>query len=338
MKHTFLERLADPRPIILDGATGTELERLGVDTSTPIWSAMALLNAPELVEQVHRSYVAAGAEVIITNTFRTHRRNLESIGMGNRAAELTARAVALARRAVNSADHPAWVAGSIAPLEDSYSANALPREVYLAEHAEMAHHLASAGVDLLLIETISTIREAEAAAEAAHALGLPYGVSFICKSEGNMFSGERLADAVAAVLPHKPDFFGVNCTAAPELHRALRELRAATDGARPRPPTRRSMPTTRGYGLRVALAWSAAAAAPAPRTLQPSPIYNRRPDCYRLTITPSRYTRPALRLTTRSSPPRMSTAICCPPCDPSLPSKASAFSTWAAAADASRCC
>jgi homocysteine S-methyltransferase len=226
---TFLERLADPRPIILDGATGTELERLSVDTNTPIWSAMALVNSPELVEQVHRSYVAAGAEVIITNTFRTHRRNLESIGVGERAAELTARAVTLARRAVDSADHPAWVAGSIAPLQDSYSANALPREVYLAEHAEMAHHLAAAGVDLLLIETISTIREAEAAAEAAHALGLPYGVSFICKADGNMFSGERLADAVAAVLVHKPDFFGVNCTAAPELHRALRELRAATE-------------------------------------------------------------------------------------------------------------
>lgn len=226
---TFLERLTDPRPVILDGATGTELERLGVHTDTPIWSAMALLNAPELVEQVHRSYVEAGAEVIITNTFRTHRRNLETVGMGERAAELTVRAVELARRAVDAGDHPAWVAGSMAPLEDSYSANALPREVYFAEHSEMARNLAAAGVDLLLIETISTIREAEAAAEAAHATGPPFGVSFICKADGNMFSGERLADAVKAVLPHAPNFFGVNCTAAPELHRALRELRAATE-------------------------------------------------------------------------------------------------------------
>jgi homocysteine S-methyltransferase len=226
---TFLERLGDPRPIILDGATGTELERLGVDTTTPIWSAMALVNSPELVQQVHRSYIKAGAEVIITNTFRTHRRNLEAVGMGDRAAELTARAVQLARRAVDGADHPAWVAGSIAPLEDSYSANALPREVYLAEHSQMAHHLAAAGTDLLLIETISTIREAEAAAEAAHALDLPYGVSFICKTDGNLFSGESLADAVKAVLLHQPNFFGINCTAAPELPRALRHLRAATN-------------------------------------------------------------------------------------------------------------
>lgn len=226
---TFLERLAEPRPMILDGATGTELERLGVDTNTPIWSAMALVNSPELVEQVHRNYINAGAEIIITNTFRTHRRNLDTVGMGDRAAELTARAVQLARRAVEAADHPAWVAGSIAPLEDSYSANALPREVYLAEHSQMAHHLAAAGVDLLLIETISTIREAEAAAEAAHALDLPFGVSFICKSDGNMFSGESLADAVKAVLPHQPNFFGINCTAAPELHRALRNLRTATN-------------------------------------------------------------------------------------------------------------
>jgi homocysteine S-methyltransferase len=225
---TFLQRLADPRPILLDGATGTELERRGVDTSTPIWSAMALLDSPQLVEQIHRDYLDAGAEVIITNTFRTHRRNLEKMGMGDEAARLTALAVAIAQKAIRASGRQAFAAGSMAPLEDSYSANALPREVYLAEHTEMARNLAAAGVDLLLVETISTIREAEAAAQAAHATGLPYGISFICKVDGRMFSGESLADAVKAVDKHSPNFLGINCSAAPTLHAALAQLSAAT--------------------------------------------------------------------------------------------------------------
>jgi homocysteine S-methyltransferase len=226
--NSFLQRLADPRPILLDGATGTELERRGVDASTPIWSGMALLDAPQLIEQIHRDYLDAGAEVIITNTFRTHRRNLEKIGMGDEAARLTTLAVAIAQKAVRASGRQAFVAGSMSPLEDSYSANALPPEVYLAEHTEMARNLAAAGVDLLLIETISTIREAEAAAQAAHATGLPYGVSFICKADGRMFSGESLADAVKAVEKHSPNFLGINCSAAPTLHIALAQLRAAT--------------------------------------------------------------------------------------------------------------
>lgn len=225
---TFLNRLADPRPILLDGAMGTELERRGADTSTPLWSAKALLDHPELVEQIHRDYLAAGAEVLITNTFRTHRRNLEQAGLGERAAELTKLAVVLAQNAVRASGRSAFVAGSMAPLEDSYTANALPRATYLAEHGEMAATLTAAGVDLLLVETISTIREADAAAQAARATGLPYGVSFICKADGRMFSGELLAEAVKSVEPHQPNFFGINCSAAPSLQAALENLRAAT--------------------------------------------------------------------------------------------------------------
>ena len=224
----FLLRLADARPILLDGAMGTELERRGADTSTPLWSAQALLDQPELVEQIHRDYLAAGAEVLITNTFRTHRHNLEPAGLGDRAAELTALAVALAQNAVRASDRKAFVAGCMGPLEDSYTANALPRATYLAEHEQIATNLAAAGVDLLLVETMSTIREAEAAAQAARATGLPYGVSFICKADGRMFSGEPVADAVKAVKPHQPDFFGINCSAAPTLQTALANLSAAT--------------------------------------------------------------------------------------------------------------
>lgn len=229
MMSTFLQRLADPRPILLDGATGTELERRGVDTSTPIWSAMALIDTPKIVEQVHRDYLDAGAEVIITNTFRTHRLNLEKVGMGDEAGRLTTLAVAIAQKAVRASGKQAFVAGSMAPLEDSYSTDKPhSRQVYLQAHGDMARNLAAAGVDLLLIETMKDIVEAEAAAEAAKSTGLPFGVSFICAPDGDLLSGESLADAVKAVEKHQPNFLGINCAAANTLDRALRQLGSLT--------------------------------------------------------------------------------------------------------------
>src|SRR5262245_41106780 len=113
----FRDRLAGTQPILLDGATGTELNRRGVDTSLPLWSAAALLRAPEVVRQIHADYVASGAQAITANTFRTHERNLRASGLADArrlASELTAQAVALARSAAGAL---AWVAGSQAPLE-----------------------------------------------------------------------------------------------------------------------------------------------------------------------------------------------------------------------------
>jgi homocysteine S-methyltransferase len=208
---------------------GTELERRGVDTSTPIWSAMALLDGVEVVEQIHRDYLDAGAEVIITNTFRTHRRNLEKVGMGDEAARLTSLAVAIAQKAVRDSGRNAWVAGSMAPLEDSYStAKPSNHQEYLDAHTEMAQNLSAAGVDLLLIETMKYIREAEAAAEAASKTGRPFGVSFICKADGNLLSGEGIQDAVKEVEKHGPAFVGINCTPAAAIDRALAQLLAIT--------------------------------------------------------------------------------------------------------------
>lgn len=121
----FVNRLLDSQPLLLDGATGTELNRRGVDTSLPLWSAAALLDAEAVVRQVHTDYVDAGAELVTANTFRCHARNLANAGLAQRAAELTRRAVQLARDA--SAGR-AYVAGSQAPLEDCCSSSCVPAE------------------------------------------------------------------------------------------------------------------------------------------------------------------------------------------------------------------
>lgn len=225
----FLERLQKPGPILMDGATGTELERRGLDSSTPIWSALALLEAPKLVEQVHREYLRAGAELLTANTFRTQRRALGKLGMGDEAARLAQLAVSIAQQAAQAEGRPAFIAGSMAPLEDCYTPErVLPDEELLPAHREIARNLAAAGVDLLLVETMNTAREAAAAARAAQESGLPFGVSFVCRDDGHLLSGESIAEAVRAVEPYNPHFLSINCTPAPTLSAALSQLRAAT--------------------------------------------------------------------------------------------------------------
>ena len=153
----FLTRLKKPEPILLDGATGTELARRGVNTGLPLWSANALLNddGMRVLHQIHTDYLKAGAEIITANTFRTHVRALAPSGNGHRALELTRRAVEIARTAIDEAseDVPRFVAGSISTLEDCYIPSMVPPDDECrAEHSERVHHLIESGVDLLLLE------------------------------------------------------------------------------------------------------------------------------------------------------------------------------------------
>lgn len=227
----FLTRLKQSKPVLLDGATGTELTRRGVDTGLPLWSANALLTEEgrQMLQQIHADYLAAGAEVITANTFRTHVRALAPSGNGRRAAELTRCAVELARAAIaeTPGNTPRFVAGSISTLEDCYSPHLVPPEDECrAEHSERVHHLVECGVDLFLLETFNTIREAVIAAKLATLTGMPAIVSFVCDSSGRILSGETLTQAAGQLLPLGVVALGVNCGPTPSLAAPLAELRA----------------------------------------------------------------------------------------------------------------
>jgi len=248
----FSTRLAMGELLLLDGATGTELARRGIDTALPLWSAGALIHAPDAVRAIHADYIRAGANVITTNTFRTHRRTLAHASMADRARELTHLAVRLAREAVQQTSRPAsqpvFIAGSISPLEDCYSSERVPPGDQLRiEHREMARDLAEAGCDLLLVETMNTIREAVIAAEAAVAKGLPVCVSFVTGPGGRapghstatrrrddepmtLLSGESIEQAVTAVRPLGPAAVMVNCVPLGLIDQAFDRLRAAGGG------------------------------------------------------------------------------------------------------------
>ena len=207
---------------------GTELEQRGVRCELPLWSAAALLEAPETVLEIHRENVRAGADVLSTNTFRTHRRSLEKKGLGNVALELTRKAVALAREATEGARRPVFVMGSLSPLEDCYRPDLVPGpQVLQDEHLDQARALASAGVDGLLVETHNDLRELCAAVRAAKATGLPVVASMITDGEGSLLSGDPIPEVVRALRASPPDALSINCVPARRLWEDLERLAAA---------------------------------------------------------------------------------------------------------------
>ncbi|HXF99948.1 MAG TPA: homocysteine S-methyltransferase family protein [Bacteroidota bacterium] len=234
----LIDLLKTKRPRILDGAMGTELERRGVDIGLPLWSANALMHAPDVVVQIHKDYIAAGADIITTNTFRTNRRVFARAGLPDRSEELTRRAVELAVLARQSfPERRVLIAGSIAPVEDCYRPDLVPSDQELQEeHAEHAARLARFGVDLLLIETMTTIREAYAAAAAARATGKEVIVSFTCRRDGTLYGGEPLGDAVKALAELQPAMFSLNCISPRYLTPLIEHMNSVLASIQPRPP------------------------------------------------------------------------------------------------------
>ena len=219
------------RPLLLDGATGTELDRRGVPINLPLWSAMALIDSPDAVRAVHEAYISAGADAITTATFRTQRRTLERAGLaGGDAKTLTSLAVDLARDAGRIADGEALVLGSVAPLEDCYRPELAPDgETCRREHTEHMEHLLDAGADMILIETMNNGSELRAATDVARDLAPGLWIVSMCLRHdgppGHLLSGETLEsigdglEGAAAV--------GVNCVSAPTLATHLPSLRNA---------------------------------------------------------------------------------------------------------------
>ena len=210
---------------------GTELERRGARAGLPLWSAWSLLESPEVVLSIHREEAAAGAEILTANTFRTHRRTLAKESVENRSAELTRTAVLLAREAAAAAGRPVFVAGSLSPLEDCYRPDLTPPgEALEREHATQAEALASAGVDLILVETQNSIRELSAAARWGKETGLPVVASMITDGKGRLLSGEAIEQAAAALAALHLDALSINCVPAPELASDLAILAKAAPG------------------------------------------------------------------------------------------------------------
>jgi S-methylmethionine-dependent homocysteine/selenocysteine methylase len=218
--------------LLLDGALGTELERNGVDTTGAGWTSRAIVQHPDLIVQLHKDYIAAGAEIITANTFRTNPRAHRRTKLD--AEALTKQAVKLAYEAIKESGKPGvFVAGSIAPANDSLPPQQVEiddREL-LNEHAAMAKWLDEAGVDLILIETMNTVREAFIALAAAkQKTKLPIAISLVPGSKLHLMSGASLAYSVELLAKAGADILLLNCQSLSVITPALREFGAICTG------------------------------------------------------------------------------------------------------------
>ena len=212
---------------------GAELVRRGVR-----WRWHGLRTNPDDVQRLHEEYIAAGADVIRTNTFQLnrrlylnvfhnadHMRHIGAPGLETRAAELTAQAVAVARAARDASGREVALAGVMAPLEHCFRPDLAPRrDEALGEHREIAEMLADSGVDLLILESMNTVDEARAAAEAALETGLPVWASFVLGPEGEILSGEPLSDGVETLDSMGVEVILINCVPPEDATRALQRV------------------------------------------------------------------------------------------------------------------
>ena len=208
--------------LLLDGATGTELDRRGVSVDLPGWSAGAILDAPDVLSAIHREYLEAGARAITANTFRTHRRSLQKAGLED-PDRLTRRAVELAREACLSINPQALVLGSVAPLEDCYSPELSPPDPG-PEHRELAEVLAGAGVDLLLCETFPHVGEGLAAVEACVATGVETWASFTAGPRADLLTPAEVGRGARQAVDLGASAVLVNCIPAQHTLAFVRAL------------------------------------------------------------------------------------------------------------------
>ena len=193
------------RICLLDGGTGRELLRIGAPFGQPEWSARALIEGPEFVTRVHEGFVAAGAQVITTNSYAVvpfHLGQARFDADGHRLAALAGR---LARDVADRSPHAVAVAGCLPPLCGSYRADLFDANVARPILATLVDALAPS-VDHWLAETLSAVVEAELVREIVGAGGKPLWLAFtISEDMGSgaiprLRSGEPVAEAVAASL------------------------------------------------------------------------------------------------------------------------------------------
>lgn len=193
------------RALLLDGATGTLLQQRGLPEGYPphLWN----IESPEAVLAAHREYVAAGADILTTNTFGASRTRLLADGAAERIALVNRAGVDLARRAAGSR---AWVAGGLGPLPDL-----LPADRRFGSFLEQAGILVSAGVDLLAIETMLDLSEMRAAVLACNEVrGATPLMASMTFTDEDCGCGPAIAAAMLEELG--VDIIGANCMTAPE--------------------------------------------------------------------------------------------------------------------------
>lgn len=221
-KHEF-SALVSKGVVLLDGATGSNLMRLGMPRGvcTEAW----ITEHPQALLELQRAYVAAGSQIIYAPTFSANRCSLSRHDLQHRTADLNRTLVELSRTA---ADGKAFVAGDMTttgiPLEPLGS---MKYDELFDIYREQAEALAEAGADLLVIETMLGIEETSVALEASQSVcDLPVLCSMTVQADGGLYFGSSCFDAVQTLQALGASAVGINCSLGPEqLESVVRRMK-----------------------------------------------------------------------------------------------------------------
>ena len=227
--NNFSTLLAASRPILSDGAMGTILNQRGVGFDD-CFDELNLKN-PALVAEIHHEYIDAGSQIIQTNTFGANRYKLTRHGLEDRVADINAAGVELARRIILASFKPVLIAGDIGPLGVRLApfGRVQPEEARSAFREQIAA-LVKAGIDLLIIETMTDLFEVNEAIQAAHECcpEIPIVASMTFTRDDRTLLGDDPAKVALKIHEFGANLIGINCSGGPnQLLRILKQMHQA---------------------------------------------------------------------------------------------------------------
>jgi homocysteine S-methyltransferase len=220
---------------LIDGGLSTELERIGAQVIGELWTGQALLDDNKLVEQAHRNFVSAGAEVVISASYQISRQGFQEVGLSSSHADSALeKSIQVARAAVENST--CLVAASIGPygavLHDGseYRGDYKASQAQLEDfHFERLTVLLKASPDLLAIETIPNVMESKALAVVLAKVDVPFWISFTASSGSLMRSGENIVEAAEAITGlNSLIAAGVNCVEAKHVESLTKAINKTT--------------------------------------------------------------------------------------------------------------
>lgn len=211
-RPSFTEALATRPWLLADGATGTNYFQMGlVSGDAPeMWN----FEHPDRVRSLHRRFIEAGADIVLSNSFGGNRHRLKLHDMQDKVREVNIAAAQNARAEADAAGRPVYVGGSMGPTGEIFQpVGAMSHEEGVAAFEEQAKALKEGGVDVLWIETMSSEEELRAAVEGAAKVGLPIVTTMSFDTNGRTMMGitPKAFGALAASLATQPVAIGANC-------------------------------------------------------------------------------------------------------------------------------
>lgn len=213
MTKQEFQNLVNRGPLILDGATGSNLMKAGMPKG--VCTEQWILEHPAALTKLQQEYVDAGSQIIYAPTFAANRISLKEHGLEDEMISMISRLVSLSK---SCAKERCYVAGDLTTTGKTD----IPYEELYSVYQEQISCLADAGADLLVAETMMTLDETMAAVEAAHAVcGLPILCSLTIESDGSLFFGGNIFETAVTLQEIGADAVGINCSSGPDQFESI---------------------------------------------------------------------------------------------------------------------